>query len=80
MPDTLYNVQLWREHAIQARALSALISDQQTKQRVMAIAAGFERIADLSEKLRSANAIGSRGNRCITRPILSNGFSASAPS
>ena len=69
MPQTLYNVQLWRKHAAEARALSKALSDPKTKQQMSHIAAGFDRIADLASKLQSTNAIGVRP-RCLTRPVL----------
>ncbi len=69
MPQTLYNVQLWRKHAAEARALGKALSDPKTKQQMSDIAAGFDRIADLASKLQSVNAIGVRP-RCLTRPVL----------
>ena len=68
MNTTLYNVQLWRKHAAEARALSKALSDARTKQQMSDIAAGFDRIAGLASNLQSA-AIGSRP-RCLTRPVL----------
>jgi hypothetical protein len=68
MNTTLYNVQLWRKHAAEARALSKALNDPKTKQQMSDIAAGFDRIADLASKLQSA-AIGLRP-RCLTRPVL----------
>jgi hypothetical protein len=68
MNTTLYNVQLWRKHAAEARALSKALSDARTKQQMSDIAAGFDRIADLASKLQSTGA-GSRP-RCLTRPVL----------
>lgn len=69
MPQTLYNIQLWRKHAAEARTLSKAVSDPSTKQQMSDIAAGFDRIADLASKLQSINSIGVR-TRCLTRPIL----------
>jgi len=69
MPTKLYNVQLWREHAAQARELSRALSDPRTKQQISDIAAGFDRIAELASKLQSAGAPGVR-TRCLTRPVL----------
>ena len=68
MNTTLYNVQLWRKHAAEARALSKALRDPRAKQQMSDIAAGFDRIADLATKLQSA-AIGLRP-RCLTRPVL----------
>ena len=53
MPSTLYNVQLWLDHAEEVRALSRAINDPQTKQLMMSVAAGFDRIAGLATNLRS---------------------------
>lgn len=69
MPTKLYNVQLWREHAAQARALSRALSDPKTKQQVWDIAVGFDRIAELAWQLQSAGSPGVR-TRCLTRPVL----------
>ncbi len=71
MPDTLCNVRLWREHAAKLRGLSTLIADHQTRQRVMDIAAGFDRIADLAARLQFESAVPPpRAGRWLTRPIL----------
>ena len=67
---TLYNVQLWLRHAEQARALSAAISDRQAKERMLAIAAGYERIAGLAKELKSASPTSVRTDRWLTRPVL----------
>ena len=69
MPQTLYNIQLWRKHAAEARALSKALSDPRTKQQMSDIAAGFDRIAELASRLQSINSIGIRA-RCLTRPVL----------
>jgi hypothetical protein len=68
MNTTLYNVQLWRKHAAEARALSKALRDPKTKQQMSDIAAGFDRIADLAGKLQSTS-LGMRP-RCLTRPVL----------
>jgi len=68
MNTTLYNVQLWRKHAAEARALGKTLRDPRTKQQMADIAAGFDRIADLASKLQSAR-IDVRP-RCLTRPVL----------
>ena len=51
MPSTLYNAQLWLGHAQQVRALSKSIADPRTKQQMLAVAAGFDRIATLAAQL-----------------------------
>ena len=65
---TLYNVQLWLKHAEEARALSAAIVDREIKERMLAVAAGFEHIADLASKLKATSNIGGRAGRCLTSP------------
>jgi hypothetical protein len=69
MPQTLYNVQLWRKHAAEARALSKALSDPRTKKQMSDIAAGFDRIAELANALQSLATIQPRP-RCLTRPVL----------
>jgi len=54
MSSTLYDIELWREYAQQMRALSQKASDPRVRQRALAAAAGFERIADLASKLQSS--------------------------
>jgi hypothetical protein len=68
---TLYNVQLWRDHAAHARALSAQITDHQTKLRILSIAAGYERIAELAAQLQSATTTAARTRR-LTLPVLAS--------
>ena len=53
MQTTLYDVELWREYAMQMRALSQAMTDPQTKQHTLAAAAGFDRIAELASTLES---------------------------
>jgi ATP phosphoribosyltransferase regulatory subunit HisZ len=55
MQSTLYNAQLWLGHAEKVRALSKAVNDPRTKQQMLAVAAGFDRIADLAAQLRPAN-------------------------
>lgn len=60
---TLYNVQLWLEHAATTRALSTDITDPQTKQQMLNVAAGFDRIAGLAMQLRSTSNFGYQSER-----------------
>ena len=69
MPNTLYNVGLWREHAAKARALSQALSDPRAKRQMSEIAAGFDLIADLAVKLQTASA-STASPRRLTRPVL----------
>ena len=69
MPTKLYNVQLWREHAAKARALSRALTDPRTKHQMAAIADGFDRIAELASKLQSMNSFNAR-TRHLTRSVL----------
>ncbi len=69
MPTKLYDVQLWREHAAKARALSRVLTDPRTKQQMSDIAAGFDRIAELASTLQSMNSVGMR-SRHLTRSVL----------
>lgn len=55
MPETLYDVELWRRHADEARALSKTIADPQTRSQILTVAAGFEHIAQLAGQLASAS-------------------------
>jgi len=54
MQSTLYNAQLWLGHAERVRTLSKLVADPRTRQQMLAIAAGFDRIANLAAQLRTA--------------------------
>jgi hypothetical protein len=69
MNTTLYNVQLWRKHAAEARVLSKALKDPRTKKQMSDIAAGFDRIADLANALQSVATLRARP-RCLTRPVL----------
>lgn len=69
MSTTLYNVQLWRDHAAKARALSKALNDPKTKRQMSDIAAGFDRIAELASMLQSTSAAGDRARR-LRRPVL----------
>ena len=50
----LYDVELWHEYASQMRALAKSMADPRMRQRMLAAAAGFERIAELAKKLQDA--------------------------
>jgi hypothetical protein len=52
MLTTLYDAELWHEYANQMRALSKKVTDPRIRQHALVAAAGFERIADLANKLR----------------------------
>jgi hypothetical protein len=60
---TLFNIQLWLKHAEEARALSTVIADPQTRRQMLGIAVGFEHIADLASKLRATSDMSSRSGR-----------------
>jgi len=60
---TLYNVPLWLKHADEIRALSRLMTDRQTKQELLSIAAGFERIAVLATQLQSTSKLANEADR-----------------
>ncbi len=51
MSGTLYDVELWRQHAAEARALSRAVADEQTRRQALTVAAGFDRIAQLAGQL-----------------------------
>jgi hypothetical protein len=51
MQSTLYDSDLWREYAAQMRALSGATPDPHVRQRTLDAAMGFERIAQLADKL-----------------------------
>lgn len=55
MRETLYDVDLWCSHAAEARALSQAIADPQTRQQMLIVAAGFDRIAQLAGQLVSVS-------------------------
>ncbi len=55
MLTTLYDEELWHEYAIQMRTLSKAATDPRMRQRALAAAVGFERIAELASKLRSTS-------------------------
>jgi hypothetical protein len=48
MASVLCDVTLWLEHAMEVRALSEVISDPEEKQQMLAVADGFDRIAQLA--------------------------------
>ncbi len=53
MQTILYDVELWREYAKQMHSLSRRATDPRIRQRALAAAAGFERIAELASKMRT---------------------------
>ncbi len=55
MHSTLYNVELWRDHAAQLRALSWATTDPNTRKLMLATAAGFDTIAQLAGALIAAS-------------------------
>jgi hypothetical protein len=55
MQSTLYNAQLWLGHAEKVLTLSKVVNDPSTRQQMLTVAAGFDRIADLAVQLRSTN-------------------------
>ncbi len=68
MQSTLCNAQLWLGHAEQVRSLSKAVSDPRTKQQMLHVAAGFDRIANLASQLNSKSALGSgRDRRLLSR-------------
>ena len=71
MQSTLYNAQLWLGHAEQVRTLSKAVSDPHTKQQMLNVAAGFDRIAHLAAQLRSTNGKIPQNDRLMSRPVRS---------
>ncbi len=69
MLNILYNAELWRQHAAEARAIAETLSDPKAKQQMLDIAARFDRIAGLAVKLRSMNATSARALR-LTKSVL----------
>ncbi len=59
MQSTLYDAELWQEHAAQVRTLTKRVIDPRTREHMLTIAAGFDHIADLATQL---NISASRGN------------------
>jgi hypothetical protein len=55
MQSPLYNAQLWLGHAEKVRTLSKTVNDPRTRQQMLTVAAGFDRIASLAAQLRSTN-------------------------
>ena len=55
MQSTLYNARLWLGHAEKVRTLSKAVADPRTKQQMLTVAAGFDRIAGLAAQLGSTN-------------------------
>ena len=46
MASLFFDVELWREYAQKSRAFSKAMADPRSKQRLLAVAAGFDRIAE----------------------------------
>ena len=46
MPSFIHNPEHWRERAKQARNLADLMSDPQSKQKMLTIAKDYDRLAD----------------------------------
>ncbi len=70
MQSTLYNAQLWLGHAEQVRTLSKAETDPRTKQQMLNVAAGFDRIAHLAVQLRSTNGRSPQNeHRLMSRPV-----------
>jgi hypothetical protein len=72
MQSTLYNAQLWLGHAEQVRTLSKAVIDPHTKQQMLTVAAGFDRIAHLAIQLKSTNGRSAQNERrLMSRPVRS---------
>ncbi len=69
MASVLYDVQLWLEHADKVRALSRMERDPRTRQQMLAVAAGFERIAGLASMLRSTSSVSRPADRSLVGRI-----------
>ncbi len=69
MHSTLYNAQLWLGHAEQVRTLSKAVTDPRTKEHMLNVAAGFDRIAHLAAQLKSTNGRSARNDRLMSRPV-----------
>lgn len=54
MQSTLYNPHVWLGHAERVRSLSKSVGDPHTRQQMLRVAAGFDRLADLAVQLRPA--------------------------
>jgi hypothetical protein len=50
MQSVLYNVPLWLGHAEEARALAEDMTDPETKQKMLAVAEGYDHIAELAKE------------------------------
>jgi len=50
MASILCDVTLWLEHAKEMRALCEVVADPEEKQQMLAVAAGFDRIAELAKE------------------------------
>jgi len=46
MASLLFDIELWREYAQKSRAFSKAMTDPRSKQRLLAVAAGFDRIEE----------------------------------
>ena len=63
MQSTLYNARLWLGHAEKVRTLSKAVVDPRTKQQMLTVAAGFDRIAGLAAQLRPTNGMSPQNER-----------------
>jgi hypothetical protein len=50
VPSILYDVEHWRECADKARSLANKAANPETKQKLLDVAKGYDRIAQLSEE------------------------------
>jgi hypothetical protein len=71
MQSTLYNAKLWLGHAEHVRTLSKTVTDPRTKQQMLTVAAGFDRIANLAVELKSTNGRAPQFDRLMSRPVRS---------
>ena len=71
MVSPLFDVQLWLDHANEVRALSRAVADRRTKQQMLAVAAGFDRIANLASTLQSNSRTARAANTHFTGRVRS---------
>ncbi len=50
MSSVLYDVPRWLQHAEEARASAQEIADPETKQKMLVVAEGYDRIAELAKE------------------------------
>ena len=63
MQSILYNARLWLGHAEKVRTLSKAVADPRTRQQMLTVAAGFDRIAGLAAQLGSTSGRPSQNDR-----------------